>query len=65
MIPRRSKLLSLSLTASDERVLDASQIVGPDALADILDFLGVDQDFLVQHVPGGAADDGRHLEGGV
>ena len=57
--------MSLSLTASDERVLDASQIVGPDALADILDFLGVDEDLLVHDLPGSGADDGFYPEGDV
>ena len=35
---------SHTLVAPETRVLDASQIVGPDSLADILGFLGVDQE---------------------
>lgn len=37
-------MVSQCLESPEARILDASQIAGPDQLADILSFLGMDED---------------------
>jgi hypothetical protein len=37
-------VVSQCLDSPETRILDASQVAGPDQLADILTFLGMDED---------------------
>ena len=42
--PRKEPMTSPTLLHRQRRILDADQFVGPNAFADLLGFLGMDQD---------------------